>query len=107
VRVLSFASARRFSSSMRGSVWETKTSLALRDGYVSSEVEANAIQVDGIRSIFTDASKLVPFGLAVVIATVLNGLLPADAEGAAGVSEIAEHVARSPGFHPLYYRRSA
>jgi hypothetical protein len=40
-------------------------------------VEANAIQIDGIRSIFTDASKLVPFGLAVVVATVINGLLPA------------------------------
>jgi hypothetical protein len=60
--------------------WEIWVIIALNSVFLYGVVEAYAIQVDGIRSIFTDASKLVPFGLAIVIATVLSGLLPADAK---------------------------
>jgi hypothetical protein len=60
--------------------WQIWFIIAVNSLFLYGVVEANAIQIDGLRSIFTDASKLVPFGLAVVIATVLNGLLPADAK---------------------------
>lgn len=60
--------------------WQLWFIIAANSLFLYGVVEANAIQIDGIRSIFTDASKLVPFGLAVVIATVLNGLLPATAK---------------------------
>src|SRR6266853_144666 len=35
-------------------------------------------RADGLRAVSTDAQKLVPMGFALVIATVLNGLLSAD-----------------------------
>jgi len=54
--------------------------VAVNSLFLYGVVEASAIRIDGIRSIFTDASKLVPFGLAVAVATVLNGLLPAAAK---------------------------
>lgn len=41
-------------------------------------VQANAVAVSGLSAIFKDASNLLPIGLALVIATVLNGLLSAD-----------------------------
>jgi hypothetical protein len=40
-------------------------------------VRANAIRIDGVRAMFTDANKLLPIGFALVISTVLNGLLSA------------------------------
>ena len=43
-------------------------------------VQANAIKLDGLRAAFKDAEKLVPVGLALVIATVLNGVVSADAK---------------------------
>jgi hypothetical protein len=49
--------------------------IAINTAFLYGVVEANAIELDGVRSIFTDTSKLVPFGVAVVVATVLNGLL--------------------------------
>lgn len=60
--------------------WQLWLIIAVNSLFLYGVVEANAIQIDGIRSIFTDASELVPFGLAVVVATVLNGLLPATAK---------------------------
>jgi hypothetical protein len=60
--------------------WQIWLIIALNSLFLYGVVEANAIEIDGIRSIFTDASKLVPFGLAVVVATVLNGLLWANAK---------------------------
>jgi len=60
--------------------WQIWLIIAVNSLFLYGVVEANAIEIDGIRSIFTDASKLVPFGLAVVVATVLNGLLPASAK---------------------------
>jgi hypothetical protein len=43
-------------------------------------VRANAIRVEGLRALFADADKLLPVGFAVVIATVLNGLLSAESK---------------------------
>jgi hypothetical protein len=60
--------------------WQIWLIIGVNSLFLYGVVEANAIEIDGIRSIFTDASKLVPFGLAVVVATVLNGLLPASAK---------------------------
>jgi hypothetical protein len=60
--------------------WQIWLIIAVNSLFLYGVVEANAIEIDGIRSIFTDASKLVSFGLAVVVATVLNGLLPASAK---------------------------
>ncbi len=60
--------------------WHIWFITAVNSLFLYGIVEANAIQIDGISSIFSDVSKLVPFGLAVVIATVLNGLLPANAK---------------------------
>jgi hypothetical protein len=69
--------------------WQIWLIIAVNSLFLYGVVEANAIEIDGIRSIFTDASKLVPFGLAVVVATVLNGLLPASRSG---------NFASAPGF---------
>ncbi len=41
-------------------------------------VKSNTISTDGLRAAFTDPKKLVPVGLALVIATVLNGFLSPD-----------------------------
>ncbi len=60
--------------------WQIWIVIALNSLFLYGVVEANAIQVYGIRSTFADASKLMPFGFAVVVATVLNGLLPANAK---------------------------
>ena len=60
--------------------WQIWLIVAVNSFFLYGVIEANAIEIDGIRSIFTDASKLVPFGLAVVVATVLDGLLSADAK---------------------------
>ncbi len=40
--------------------------------------KANAIRLDGLRSLFANAESLLPLGFAVVVTTVLNGLLSAD-----------------------------
>jgi hypothetical protein len=58
--------------------WQIWLITGINTLFLYGVVEANAIELDGIRSIFTDASKLVPFGIAVVVATVLNGLLSAE-----------------------------
>jgi hypothetical protein len=57
--------------------WQIWLIIAINTAFLYGVVEANAIELDGIRSIFTDTAKLVPFGVAVVVATVLNGLLSA------------------------------
>lgn len=43
-------------------------------------VQANAIKLDGFRAAFSDIQKLIPAGLALVIATVLNGVLSSEAK---------------------------
>ena len=40
--------------------------------------EANAIKIDGLRDVFTGAQNLLPVGVALIVATVLSGLLSSD-----------------------------
>jgi hypothetical protein len=58
--------------------WQIWAIIVANTVFLYAVIEANAIELDGIRSVFTDTAKLVPFGLAFVVATVLNGLLPAE-----------------------------
>jgi hypothetical protein len=60
--------------------WQIWLFVILNSAFLYGVVQANTIQIDGVRSIFTDTSKLVPFGLAIGIATVLNGVLSANAK---------------------------
>jgi len=60
--------------------WQIAIVVVVNSLFLYGVVQANAIELDGFRSIFSDAQKLVPVGCAVVIATVLNGILNADAK---------------------------
>jgi hypothetical protein len=58
--------------------WQLWIIVAVNSLFLYGVVRANAIKADGLRAAFTDAQNLVPLGLALVIATMLNGLLSAD-----------------------------
>ena len=58
--------------------WQLWIIVAANSLFLYAVVQANAIRADGLRAAFTDAQNLVPVGLALVIATVLNGLVSAD-----------------------------
>lgn len=58
--------------------WQLWIIVAANSVFLYGVVQANAIKVYGLRSAFTDAQNLVPVGLALVITTVLNGLISAD-----------------------------
>jgi hypothetical protein len=58
--------------------WELWLIFAVNSLFLYGVVHANAIRVDGLRAIFSDASNLLPIGFALVIATVLNGVLSAE-----------------------------
>jgi hypothetical protein len=60
--------------------WQIWIIVAVNSLFLYGVAQANAIKLDGLRAAFKDAEKLVPVGLALVIATVLNGLLSADAK---------------------------
>jgi len=60
--------------------WQLWIIVAGNSLFLYGVIQANAIRLAGLRSAFTDAQNLVPVGLALVIATVLNGLLSADAK---------------------------
>lgn len=60
--------------------WQIWIIVAANSLFLYGVAQANAIKLDGLRAAFEDAEKLVPVGLALVIATVLNGLLSADAK---------------------------
>ena len=47
---------------------------------ISGVVQANAIKVTGLPAVFTDAQNVLPVGVALIVGTVLNGLLSADAK---------------------------
>jgi hypothetical protein len=49
--------------------------IALNALFFYAVVHANAIRIDDVRSFFSNPEKLVPVGAAVLVATVLNGLL--------------------------------
>ena len=58
--------------------WQLWIIVAVNSLFLYSVVQANAIRADGLRAAFADAQNLLPVGLALVVATVLNGLLSAD-----------------------------
>jgi len=58
--------------------WQIWIIVAANSLFLCGVAQANAIKLDGLRATFNDAEKLVPVGLALVIATVLNGLVSAD-----------------------------
>jgi hypothetical protein len=60
--------------------WQIWIIVAVNSLFLYGVVQANAIKLDGLRAAFKDAEKLVPVGLALVVATVLNGLVSADAK---------------------------
>ena len=97
-------------------LWQLWFIIAGNSLFLYGVVEANAIQIDGVRSIFSDASKLVPFGLAVVVATVLNGLLPATAKAwlvflrwrstLPGHRAFTQHITADPRIDPAAVQRA-
>jgi len=58
--------------------WQLWIIVAGNSLFLYGVIQANAIKIDGLRSAFKDAQNLVPVGLALVIATVLNGLVSAE-----------------------------
>jgi hypothetical protein len=58
--------------------WQLWLIVAVNWIFLYGVVQANAIRLDGLSGAFSDIQKLIPAGLALVIATVLNGLLNAD-----------------------------
>jgi hypothetical protein len=58
--------------------WQLWIIVAANSLFLYGVVKANAIKADGLRAAITDGQNLVPVGFALVIATVLNGLLSAD-----------------------------
>jgi len=61
-------------------IWKLWLIVAVNSVFLYAVIQANAIEVDGVRSIFTDPHNLISVGIAVVVATVLNGVLSADAK---------------------------
>jgi hypothetical protein len=60
--------------------WQVWIIVAVNTLFLYGVIQANAIKVEGLRAIFTDAQNLLPVGVALIVATVLNGLLSADAK---------------------------
>lgn len=58
--------------------WQIWLIVAANSLFLFAIVQANAIKAEGLLAIFKDASNLLPVGLAVIVSTVLNGLLSAD-----------------------------
>jgi hypothetical protein len=58
--------------------WQLWVIVAANSLFLYGVVQANAISLDGLRAVFSDVQKLIPVGFALVIATVLNGVLSAD-----------------------------
>lgn len=58
--------------------WQLWLIVAANSLFLYGVVQANAIEVEGLRAMFKDASNLLPIGLAIIVSTVLNGLFSAD-----------------------------
>jgi hypothetical protein len=58
--------------------WQLWLVVAVNALFLYGVAQANAIKVDGLRAIFSDASKLLPVGFALIVSTVLNGVISAD-----------------------------
>jgi hypothetical protein len=60
--------------------WQLWVIVAVNTLFLYGVVQANAIKVAGLRAIFTDAQNLLPVGVALIVATVLTGLLTSEAK---------------------------
>jgi hypothetical protein len=58
--------------------WQLWIIVAVNTLFLYGVIQANAIKVNGLHAIFNDAQNLLPVGVALIVATVLNGLLNAD-----------------------------
>jgi hypothetical protein len=58
--------------------WQVWIIVAANSLFLCGVVQANAIRADGVRAAFADAQNLASVGVAIVVATVLNGLVSAD-----------------------------
>jgi hypothetical protein len=58
--------------------WQLWIIVAANSLFLYGVIQANALRVEGLRAMFTDAQNLLPVGVALVVATVLNGLLSAE-----------------------------
>jgi hypothetical protein len=58
--------------------WQLWIIVSANSLFLYGVMQANAIKADGLRAALSDAQNLVPIGLALVVATVLNGLLSAE-----------------------------
>jgi hypothetical protein len=58
--------------------WQLWIIIAANSLFLCGVIQANAIRLDGLRGVFSDAQKLLPLGFALAIATVLNGVLSAE-----------------------------
>ena len=86
--------------------WQLWIIVAVNTLFLYGVVQENAIKVDGLRAIFTDAQNLLPVGVALIVAAVLNGLLSAEAKARVvflrwhhalpGHRAFSEHAARDP-----------
>lgn len=86
--------------------WQLWIIVAVNTLFLYGVIQENAIKVDGLRAIFTGAQNLLPVGAALIVATVLNGLLSADAKARVvflrwyhalpGHRAFSEHAARDP-----------
>lgn len=86
--------------------WQLWIIVAANSLFLYGVVQANAIRADGLRAVFTDAQNLLPVGVALVIATVLNGLISAEMKARLvflrwhhalpGHRAFSEHAARDP-----------
>jgi hypothetical protein len=60
--------------------WQLWIVVSVNTLFLYGVAQANAIKVDGLRALFTDAQNLLPVGVALIVATVLTGLLSSDAK---------------------------
>lgn len=67
--------------SLKDYKWQLWIIVAVNTLFLYGVVQANAIRVEGLRTIFTDAQNLLPVGVALIVATLLNGLLSVEAKG--------------------------
>ncbi len=60
--------------------WQIWIIVAVNTLLLYGVVQSNAIKVEGLRAVFTDAQNLLPVGVALIVATVLTGLLSSEAK---------------------------
>jgi hypothetical protein len=58
--------------------WQLAIVIVANSLFLYGVIQAHAIRTNGLRAVLTDAQNLLPVGVALVLTTVLNGLLSAD-----------------------------